>query len=84
MNAGIDDWLNPPPPKPNIYFIRMFRARVSMPHYEVVCRNCKKHFSKILLLVDYEEEELLCPRCASKQDEQCWSVCTALTWKKSA
>jgi len=55
-----------------------------MPHYEVVCRNCKKHFSKILLLVDYEEEELLCPRCASKQDEQCWSVCTALTWKKSA
>jgi len=54
------------------------------PHYEVGCRNCKKHFSKILSLVDYEEEEVLCPRCASKQVEQCWSVCTALTWKKSA
>ncbi len=37
-----------------------------MPHYEFFCRNCKKHFSRILSLVDYEEGEVLCPHCGSE------------------
>lgn len=33
-----------------------------MPHYEFLCHTCKKTFSKILALVDYEEGEIRCPR----------------------
>jgi len=55
-----------------------------MPHYEFLCRDCKKLFSKILSLVDYEEGDVCCPHCGSKEVEQCWSVFSALTSKKSA
>jgi putative FmdB family regulatory protein len=55
-----------------------------MPHYEFFCHNCKKLFSKILSLVDYEEGEVLCPHCGSKEVEQCWSAFSAITSKKSA
>jgi putative FmdB family regulatory protein len=55
-----------------------------MPRYEFFCHNCKKLFSKILSLVDYEEGEILCPHCSSKEVEQCWSAFNAITSKKSA
>ena len=55
-----------------------------MPHYEFFCHACHKLFSKILSLVDYEEGEVLCPNCGSKDIEQRWSAFTALTSKKSA
>ena len=55
-----------------------------MPHHEFFCQNCKKLFSKILFLVDYEEGEILCPHCSSKEVEQCWSAFNAITSKKSA
>jgi hypothetical protein len=32
-----------------------------MPHYEFYCRACKKSFSQILRLVDYEEGDVVCP-----------------------
>jgi putative FmdB family regulatory protein len=54
-----------------------------MPRYEFFCHNCKKLFSKILSLVDCEEEEILCPHC-SREVEQCWSAFNAITSKKSA
>lgn len=57
---------------------------VRMPHYEFFCHNCEKHFSKILTLVDYEEGQILCPHCGSKEVEQRWSVFSAITSKKSA
>ena len=44
-----------------------------MPHFEFFCHDCKKLFSKILSLVDYEEGEVLCPNCGSKNVEQRWS-----------
>ena len=53
-----------------------------MPRYEFVCHDCKKLFSKILSLVDYEEGEVLCPHC--REVEQCWSAFSAITSKKSA
>jgi putative FmdB family regulatory protein len=54
-----------------------------MPRYEFFCHNCKKLFSKILSLVDYEDGENLCPHRSSKEVEQ-WSAFNAITSKKSA
>lgn len=55
-----------------------------MPHYEFLCHTCKKTFSKILALVDYEEGEIRCPHCGSEEVEQCWSAFSGITAKKSA
>jgi putative FmdB family regulatory protein len=55
-----------------------------MPHYEFFCHACKKPFSKILPPVDYEEGEVLCPHCGSKEVEQRWSAFSTTTSKKSA
>jgi len=54
-----------------------------MPHYEFFCHACKKAFSKVLSLVDYEEGEVLCPHCGSKEVEQRWSPFSALTSKRA-
>ena len=55
-----------------------------MPRCEFFCLNCKKLFSRILSLVDYEEAEVLCPHCGSKDVEQCRSTFSAFASKKSA
>ena len=55
-----------------------------MARYEFFCRNCKRLFSTVLSLVDYTEGEILCPRCGSKEVEQCWSAFNAITSKKGA
>jgi putative FmdB family regulatory protein len=55
-----------------------------MPHYEFFCHACKKSFAKILSLVDYEEGDVLCPLCGSKEVEQRWSAISTITSKKSA
>ncbi len=55
-----------------------------MPQYEFFCHACKKTFSKILALVDYEEGEIICPHCGSKEVEQPWSAFSAMTSTKSA
>ncbi len=55
-----------------------------MPHYEFFCHACKKTFSRILALVDYEEGEVIWPNCGSKEVEQSWSAFYAITSKKSA
>jgi len=67
-----------------------------MPHYQFLCRSCKKVFSHILSLVDYEEGDVYCPtvdykegdvccpNCGSNDVAQCWSAADALTSKKIA
>ena len=58
-----------------------------MPRYEFFCHNCKKLFSmvlSVLSLVDYEEGDILCSHCGSKEVEQCRSGFNAITSKKSA
>jgi putative FmdB family regulatory protein len=55
-----------------------------MPHYEFFCHDCKKSFSKILSLADYEEAKIICPHCGSKKVEQRWSAFSVITSKKSA
>jgi putative FmdB family regulatory protein len=56
----------------------------AMPHYEFFCHDCKKLFSKILSFVDYERDEVMCPKCGSKNVEQRWSAFSVITSKKSA
>jgi putative FmdB family regulatory protein len=55
-----------------------------MPHYEYFCHDCKKFFSKILSLVDYEVGDVLCPKCGGKNVEQRLSPVTVIASKKSA
>jgi putative FmdB family regulatory protein len=50
----------------------------------IFCSDCTKFFDKILSLVDYEEGEVQCPHCGSKNVEQRWSAISAITSKKSA
>ena len=37
-----------------------------MPQYNFLCRACKKEFSKILTLSEYEKGKTACPHCKSK------------------
>ena|ERR1700674_4668497 len=60
------------------------RIEVRMPHYEFFCHVCKKVFSKVLSLAEYENGEATCARCGSKEVEQTWSAFYAITSKKSA
>ena len=69
---------------PRILVIALIAVGVAMPHYEFLCHNCHKFFDKILALVDYEEGEIICPHCGSKNVEQRWSAFSAITSKKSA
>jgi putative FmdB family regulatory protein len=57
-----------------------------MPHYEFFCHACKKVFSKVLSLAEYQEGEAICPRsrCGSKEVEQTWPAFYAITSKKGA
>ena len=55
-----------------------------MPHYEFFCDACKKTFSKVLTLPQYEKGKVICPHWGSKRVEQSWSAFTAITSKKSA
>ena len=55
-----------------------------MPQYEFFCHACKKVFSKVMSLAEYERGELVCPRCGGKGVEQSWSAFYAITSKKSA
>jgi putative FmdB family regulatory protein len=55
-----------------------------MPDYEFICRDCKKSFSTVLSLIDYEEGEVPCPHCGSRNVEQRWSAFSVITSKKSA
>ena len=37
-----------------------------MPHYEFVCKECKKTFALIMTLAEYEKGHFTCPKCKSK------------------
>jgi putative FmdB family regulatory protein len=55
-----------------------------MPHYRFFCHACKKLFSKDPSRLDYEEGDVCCPSCGSKEVEQCRSAFLAPPSKKSA
>ena len=54
-----------------------------MPHYNFLCRACKREFSKILTLSEQEKGKIVCPNCKSKDVEQRWAAFYAVTSKKS-
>jgi putative FmdB family regulatory protein len=77
--------LNPPHPEAyNSVTTLHNHAEFPMPHYEFFCDACKKTFSKVLTLAQYEKGKVICPHCGSKRVEQSWSAFTAITSKKSA
>ena len=44
-----------------------------MPQYNFLCRACKKEFSKILTLSEYEKGKTVCPHCRSKDVMLRWA-----------
>jgi len=54
-----------------------------MPHYEFICRKCKKTFVLTMSLADYEKGRVACPKCKSKKVEQKLTAFAAVTSKKS-
>jgi putative FmdB family regulatory protein len=55
-----------------------------MPHYEFFCHACRKLFSKVLTLAEYEKCTVVCPQCGSDNVEQSWSALYAMTSRRSA
>ena len=54
-----------------------------MPQYEFVCQGCRKKFTRVLTLAEYEKGGITCPHCGSKKVEQRWAAFYAVTSKKS-
>ncbi len=54
-----------------------------MPSYEYFCKECKKTFSRIMTLAEYEKGSIACPHCKSKKVEQKPAAFYAVTAKKS-
>ena len=54
-----------------------------MPQYEYVCNKCKKTFTLIMTLAEYDKGNLACPKCKSKKIEQKLSTVFTVTSKKS-
>ncbi len=56
-----------------------------MPMYEFICKKCRKQFSQILTMAEYDKKKknMKCPKCGSKQVERRWESFYAVTSKKS-
>jgi len=54
-----------------------------MPSYEFYCKGCKKTFTVILTLAEYEKGNFTCPKCKGKKVEQKPATFFAVTSKKS-
>ena len=65
------------------HFHKVLDGEGAMPQYNFICRACKKEFSKILTLSEYEKGKIACPHCRSKDVEQRWAAFYAVTSKKS-
>jgi len=53
-----------------------------MPQYQFYCPTCRKEFSLVLTLAEFEKGGK-CPKCGSKKLEQRWAAFYAVTSKKS-
>jgi putative FmdB family regulatory protein len=54
-----------------------------MPSYEFLCKDCKKTFSVVMTLEEYDKGRVACPKCKSKKVEQKAAAFFAVTSKKS-
>ena len=70
--------------RPRISSIHSFLSEVPYASLRISVPRLPEFFDKILALADYEEGEILCPHCGSKNVEQRWSAFSAITSNKSA
>jgi putative FmdB family regulatory protein len=54
-----------------------------MPTYEFVCQKCKKRFSLLLSISEYEKKKIKCPKCKSSKVQQQITSFQTITSKKS-
>jgi putative FmdB family regulatory protein len=54
-----------------------------MPSYEFICESCKKPFSVVLRLEEYEKKHYACPQCQSREVKQQISTFQTKTSRKS-
>ena len=54
-----------------------------MPTYDFRCKKCKKEFSTLLSLREYEKGKISCPKCKGKRVEQLVTHFMTKTSRKS-
>lgn len=54
-----------------------------MPTYEFVCEKCRKRFTLVLSISEYEKKKMECPKCKSRKVKQQISSFQTVTSKKS-
>jgi putative FmdB family regulatory protein len=54
-----------------------------MPTYEFKCEKCKKPFTLIISISEYEKKKIRCPKCKSTRVKQQITSFQAVTSKKS-
>lgn len=51
--------------------------------YDFYCDRCKKKFTVVRSIKDYDPKRIQCPKCKSKKVERLWGQVYAVTSKKS-
>jgi putative FmdB family regulatory protein len=51
--------------------------------YEYRCLDCKKRFTEVKPISEYDPDAAKCPKCNSKNVEQCWTSVFVKTSTKS-
>ena len=54
-----------------------------MPTYEFVCEKCKKDFTLIMSISEYEKKKSQCPKCKGTKVKQLISSFQTVTSRKS-
>ncbi len=54
-----------------------------MPSYEYFCKECKKTFTVVMTLSEYDKARVACPKCKSKKVEQKPAAFFAVSARKS-
>jgi putative FmdB family regulatory protein len=56
---------------------------VTMPVYDYICKDCQKSFELVLTLSEHDRNNIICPKCGSKNVEQDAAAFFAVTSKKN-
>jgi putative FmdB family regulatory protein len=54
-----------------------------MPTYEFICEKCKKRFTLMMKISEYEKKKFRCPKCTSKKVKQQITSFQTITSSKS-
>ncbi|NIQ40174.1 MAG: zinc ribbon domain-containing protein [Proteobacteria bacterium] len=54
-----------------------------MPNYDYLCKKCKKLFTMVLTLSEYENGKIKCPHCGSERLKQQITTFMTKTSRKS-